>query len=144
MQKGNKSLIKKIYSKQIIFTIIGLVIIVLISIPLAKNVSKLYKVNQEVDNFKIEIKNLGSKNSQLNNLISYLESDQYIENEARLNLNLKKPGETVYAINNKDEEENASTKNSNIDSIQTSPSLDMNNSHEVTNLSRWINYFFNK
>ena len=62
-------------------------------------------------------------------MIDYLNSDQSLEEEARLNLNLKKSGEQVIVIN--DIENKATTTSSIV------PSKNKNN------LAKWRDYFFN-
>jgi len=62
MSLQKKNFFKSLFTKQILFTIAGMTIITLISIPLAKNVTKQYKVNKEIDILKNEIANLGEKN----------------------------------------------------------------------------------
>ena len=65
---------------------------------MAKNVIKQYRINKEIKSFKNEISSLGNKNNELKNFVSYLESDQFAEEQARLKLNLKKPGEELTVI----------------------------------------------
>ena len=76
-----------------------------------------------------------NKNSQLKNVITYLESDQFVDEKARLNLNYKQPGEEVVVIKNKE-----TTANGNKDqgSIGTSAEV------EKSNIQKWIKYFFKK
>jgi len=137
MHQRDKNIFKKIFSSQVVLTIIGLLIIVFISIPLAKNVSKQYKFNKEIDNLKAEIGGLENKNSQLKNLISYLESDQFVDEKARLNLNYKKVGENVVVI--KDQGEEASSDNKkNIDYSQLKDDLA---DDKESNFQKWIFYF---
>ena len=136
MINKEKSLVKRILSNQFILSIVGLIIIILISFPLAKNVSKQYKVNKEIESLKMEINGLQNKNSQLKNLISYIQSDQFIDESARKNLNYKKAGENVVIINNVETTE------------KKDDGLAVNNSQNETsavienNADKWVKYFF--
>jgi hypothetical protein len=62
-------------------------------------------------------------------MIKYLNSEQSVEAQARLNLNLKKPGETVVVI---EKEENKLSQE------------EVNSKHQApeSNLLKWWQYFF--
>ena len=139
MSFQKKNIIKLAYSKQIVLTVIGLLTIVFISIPLAKNVSKQYRVNKEIDSLKNEIGDLGNKNSQLKSLVSYMQSDQFVDEKARLNLNYKQPGENVIVIKNEDKKEIASQA-----SGATSPEANDQNLKSNNNFQKWLKYFLRK
>ncbi len=76
----------------------GVITIILISIPLAKNISQRYEIDQEIKEMESEIAELESRNRSLSGVISYLESDRFIEEQARLQMGLKKHGEEVAVI----------------------------------------------
>lgn len=141
MSLPRKSLFKNAISKQIILSIIGFIIIVLISVPLAKNVSKQYKVNKEIDSLRSEITDLGSKNSQLKDLISYMQSDQFVDEKARLNLNYKQPGESVVVVNDKTSEQSDEKK---FGSANVDTSKDNQKQSENNNFKKWSKYFLKK
>ncbi|MFA4834241.1 MAG: septum formation initiator family protein [Patescibacteria group bacterium] len=122
---------KIIYSQKFL-ALIGLGLVVLISFPLAKNVSKRYYLSREIKELDKEIAEFESKNKDLKQLITYLESEQFVEEKARLNLGLKKEGEKVVEI--KDDvfaTTTVSLGGENRDGPGTS-----------FNLRRWWNYFF--
>lgn len=135
MYKKENSLIKKFLSNQSILTILGLIIVVLISFPLAKNVSKQYKINKEIDLLKGEINNLSNKNSQLKTWINFIESDQFIDEKARLDLNYKKQGENVVVINEKEET---------ADTAANASASEPNAKTNINNFEKWCIYFFKK
>lgn len=140
VNRGKKNNLKKIFFNQNFLTLVGLTVIILISFPFAKNAIKQHKINQEISDFKKEIVNLQNKSSDLKNFVSSLESDQFVEEYARLNLNLKKPGEekTVIKI---DADGFASTSES--DQIFNIPGRKKTESvPEPPNPKKWLNYFF--
>ena len=93
---------RKIFSRLIfnpkILASLGLIIIVLLSFPIAKNASQRYAVNNEIKELEKEIKSMEGRNAKLNQLIDYFGSNQYIEEQARLNFGLKKKGEETAVI----------------------------------------------
>jgi cell division protein FtsB len=111
-----------------------LIIIILISIPLAKNLTKKRSVNLEIKELEEEINRLESSSENLKGLIDYLESDQFVEEQARLKLGLKKPGEEAVVIKElpKDSSVNLNGNKNN--------ELNINNS----NYYKWFKYFFVK
>jgi len=134
MQK-EKNILNKIIFSPIALSIVGLVIIVAISIPLARNISKQYEINKEMKDLENEISNLESKNNKLNGLIEYLESEEFVDEKARLNLNYKKEGEEVVVIKEKE-----LISDHNIDGLISGF---RDNNEGASNPKKWWNYFFN-
>lgn len=119
----------RFFSSQRVLAIIGLVFLLLIIFPLAKIYTQKHLVEQEINDVKKEIDNFESTNQDLKEMISYLESDQSLEEQARINLNLKRPGEKVIVI----ETPKIST---------TSDDVNKNTISE-SNFTKWWDYFFN-
>jgi len=136
MIKDKKNFLRTVFSSQIALTVLGFIIVVGISIPLAKNVSKQYRIGKEIKELEDEITYLENNNSELQQLVKYLESDQFALEQARSNLNYKQPGEEVVVIKNDDDREGENpaaiaaggTKNASIEA--------------KSNPGRWWNYFF--
>ncbi|MCK4553355.1 septum formation initiator family protein [Candidatus Parcubacteria bacterium] len=105
IKNSKKNFITRILFNSKTFALLGLIIIILISIPLAKKVSQRYKIDQEIKDLEAEIADLENKNVNLGEFINYLESDQFIEEQARLQFGLKKEGEEVAVIKNEDMEQ---------------------------------------
>ena len=128
-------------SNQIVLSILGVLIVVAISMPLAKNLSKQYKVNKEITQLSQEINDLDGKNEELKNLIDYLETDQFTDQQARLNLNYKKNGENVLVIKSKDDNYSSDDLNNSIKSLYKINNTKEVKNKEVSNPLRWWNYF---
>lgn len=118
-----------LFSNQRFLAIIGLIFLVLIIFPLARTYSQKRVVEKEIADVKKQISEFERVNQDLKEMIVYLNSDQSLEEEARLNLNLKKNGEQVVVIS--DESSSASTSSFIIPSKNKS------------NLAKWRDYFFN-
>ena len=132
INRRGKFFSKIIYSPKFL-ALIGLGLVVLISFPLAKNVSKRYHLNKEIKELDKEIAEFESKNKDLKQLITYLESEQFVEEKARLNLGLKKEGEKVVEI----KDDNSTTTASLREGEQADLGI-------FSNLRQWWNYFFNR
>lgn len=90
---------RRLVMSQRFLAIIGLVFLVLVFLPLAKTYSQRKLVEKEIKDVEKQISDAEKKNRELAEMIQYLQSPQYLETQARLNLNLKKPGESVIVIN---------------------------------------------
>lgn len=130
-----KNTLNKILFSPALLSVLGLAVIIIISIPLARNISKQYKINKEVEELENEISELENQNNKLGGLIEYLESDQFIDEKARLNLNYKKEGEEVVIIKEKEIVID--------DSAINLLDADKNNNKNASNPKKWWNYFFN-
>ena len=142
-KKDKQNLLTRILFNQKTLALVGLAVIILISFPLAKNISQRYKISQEIKELESEINNLENQNTNLKEFIGYLESDQFVEERARLNLGLKKEGEEVAVIsgeaakiqNNGNKEEGATTGIFGIEKEEPAK--------PAGNPRKWWRYFFN-
>jgi len=88
-----------------------------------------------------EIRRIEEKNSGLKELASYLESDQFIEGEARLKLSLKKNGEEVAGIK---DPVSGTEKESEPSTVYNMPGREnLRPEKAETNPEKWFKYFFN-
>lgn len=133
---------EKIFFNQKFLTLLGLAVIILISFPLAKNTIKQYRINKEISGLKKEIAALENKNVDLKNFVAYLESGQFAEEQARLNLGLKKPGEELTVIKPA-AGQGRSDAASSAAPIFNIPGLEKAKpAAKQSNPKKWLNYFF--
>ena len=132
---------KKIFFNQKFLAWLGLSVIILISFPFAKSTLKQYRINKEISELKKEIGALQNKNIDLKNFVSYLASDQFAEEQARLNLGLKKPGEELTVIKMAASDTLAATSSG--ATIFNIPGYEKNRPVvKQSNPKKWLNYFF--
>jgi cell division protein FtsB len=130
------------------FFLLALVILGLLSVPLSKNLSSRYKINQEIKELEAEAKKTQGKNAELSDLISYLDSEQFVEEQARKNLNLKKAGEDLVVIKGLEnlgiEKTVSDAEPSASQPVWSLPGLEKAASRQVepSNPQRWYRYFF--
>ncbi len=120
-----KNTIIKIFQSRI-FLIILLLITIISALRLSNEIIKRNKINNEISRLKNQMQQLRNEQKSLSSLLNYLQSDAYIEEEARKKFNLAKPGETIIVINNPTDNNNNVTKSSN-DNV----------------INHWWGYFFN-
>lgn len=86
------------FSNPKVFVIIALVFLLLILVPLAKNYSRKSLIEREIAEISQEIAEFENNNKDLQEMISYLQSDQSLEEQARLNMGMRRPGESVAVV----------------------------------------------
>ena len=110
------------------------IIVIIVGAELAQAIRREYKINQEINALKEEITSYSKENNDLEKMMEYYNTLSYKEKEARLKLNLQKPGEKTILVDSPDEE-----------------TPDMEIKKEIksslvgeTNIKKWWNYFFEK
>lgn len=118
----------RLFSSQRFLAILSLTFLIILLFPIAKTYTQKKLMEKEISDIQEEIAVYQKNNQELKEMIAYLESDQSLEEQARLNLNLKKPGEQVVVIDN--------SKNT-VDSSTATTTEET-----VGNFAKWWNYFF--
>ena len=131
-QAHHKNFIKKLLSSKVFLFFIVLALIGLV-ISLGQESYRKYQLTKEINGLKSEIERLEGKNQQLADLMEYFQEGSYLEKEARLKLNLKKPGEKVVVISQPTVAE--------VDE-RIVAETEKEVSHETTNFWKWWEYFF--
>lgn len=108
-------------------TLLLLALITVASITqLSREAMRRHAINAQIRKIEQDMSNLKNKRFELNRIISYLQSDAYIEEEARKKLNLRRPGEAVYVVP---------------DVKQRADDVG-NQAGSMTAAQEWIHYFF--
>jgi cell division protein FtsB len=98
VRKQNSFLQSFIYSK--LYLLIGIFLIVVMSFFVAKEFMNKRGVDSEITNLKGEIQKLEGSNVDLQKLVQYLGSDDYVKQEAKLKFGYREAGEQVVVISN--------------------------------------------
>ena len=135
-----QSVVQIFFSKAKLIVIIGFILLALIAVPLVRKINQKRALDSEIQVLSEQATRLEQKNSDLQDVMGYLESSGFAEKEARLNLDLKKPGEQVVVIKGN---RNATSTAENTNSVFSVPGLDKEVAAPyVSNAQRWRNYFF--
>jgi cell division protein FtsL len=86
--------------------IVLIIAVFLVAWPASKNYLKDRALSKEIAKVEAEIKKYEADNQSLSEAISYLASDQALEDRARMDLNLKKPGEEIIVVKEINPEKN--------------------------------------
>lgn len=101
-ERKKKSAFAVFFSSPLFLSLVLLGLLAAIIFPLYKNMTNRYRIDDEIKGLQAEIDALETGNKDLKKLLSYLQSDQFAEREARLNFGMKKEGESVVVIKEED------------------------------------------
>jgi hypothetical protein len=95
-----------------------------------------WKVDQEIEGLKSQVSSLESQKHSMTELLGKMKTDSYVEQEARLRFNLKKPGEHVVLFEEGDTNTRmAWSESTTTDSGAVAPA-------EIQSIPRrWLHYF---
>lgn len=124
----------KIKSNSKILPAVFLIIIIVVGAELAQAIRREYEINKEIDSLKEEITRYDKENNDLEKMMEYYNTLSYKEKEARLKLNLQKPGEKTILVDPPTKTE-----------LEMEIKKEVENSlKDQTNIKKWWNYFFEK
>ncbi len=101
-------------------------LVLLVGISLSKRLYQQHYLNSEISRLQNEIGAVEKQNAEFSELLRYLQTESFTEEEARLKLGLKKPGEEVVVITDQDD-----------------PASKVDNNVGQSNPLKWWFYFFN-
>ena len=123
---------KRLASKTVLLA--GLLLLLLFSDNFIRSRSGNRAINREISSLETEMSQLERDNSRLAELIKYLNSPAYLEEKARTDLGLRKPGERAVIV--PDTGTSPAAEAANASTSTTSPA--------TSNPGRWWRYFFAK
>ncbi len=108
MKKQKQSALKRFFSSRL-FLILALICAILIAFGYARAYYQDYKIRQEINALQDDVKNLEHKKLESMEILKYVTSEAFVEEKARTELNMKKPGEKVMIIKSQVEVEKKET-----------------------------------
>lgn len=99
MSKKEKTALRRFFGSRW-FLLTALIAALLVAFGYARAYYQNYRVNQEIKILQEQVRNLEHKKLESMEILKYVTSDAYVEEKARSELNLKKPGENVVFFNN--------------------------------------------
>jgi cell division protein FtsB len=125
-------------NQRIGFIILALIVLVFSSIGLVKEVINKHELKKNINELAGKIADLKKRNADLSETINYFQSMDFVEQEARTKLNLRKPGEKIIVVNG------SLDNNSNgvVDGAVPLATSALNEGQEKTNPQKWWDYFF--
>ena len=119
---------KNFFSSQI-FVVIVAIVAVMVVFEYARAYYQDYQVCQEIAYLEDQAKKMESKKVELLEVLKYVKSDNFVEEKARTELNLVKPGEQVMVVPQIKDRSNRQ-ENEAVVRLKNIP-----------NYQKWLNYF---
>jgi cell division protein FtsB len=142
--RANKTSIVRRVVKWRWFFVVNIIIVVLLGMSLGREVVRNRSISAEITDLEIEADGLIARNIEISDLRTAMQTESFVEREARLKLGMKKPGETVLVVydNGTDSSEGDDSEDLN-DPLGFV--LDGTDDYDtVTNTSKWWYYFFER
>lgn len=117
-------------------------LIAFVGFAVAKKAWSKYKLEKEIQELQSQIANLEKGNRELEGLIGYLSTDDFLEREARARLNLKKTGEKVAILALLEKKEEIAGGQGDADLALSPKDRVKEKSGWAANAWRWWEYFF--
>ncbi|MBI3963927.1 MAG: septum formation initiator family protein [Candidatus Kerfeldbacteria bacterium] len=76
----------------------SIVVLLFLAVSFGREILRRYEIKREIGNLQNEIDVLARRNSELTDLMAYLNTNSFQEREARVKLGLQKAGESVVLI----------------------------------------------
>lgn len=147
-QSHHQAFIKKLLSSKLFLFLISFALVGL-TVSVGRESYRKYQLTKEINRLKSEIERLEKEDQNLANLLEYFEDESYLEKEARLKLNLQKPGEKLVVISEDREDQpkqdvqgNLASNHSNVQGEDGREDADWSNREEEVNFWKWWEYFF--
>lgn len=123
--------------------VVNFLVIVFLGLSLSREVVRSRAIGSEIAQLQAQADELAAQNIDLSELRTAMQTESYIEREARLKLGMKKPGETVVVV----QEEGTDTRRQEIGDASDPLDFvldDQETAVAVANPTKWWYYFFDK
>jgi len=124
MKQTKRPLREAVYNSNIFIVILAIALLYS-TIKVGKELTRRWQINREIANLSEELSKAQGKKDQLQDLIDYLKTDKYVEEQARLQLNLSKSGEKRVDLSGDNQVIALATEQ-----------------EDLANWQKWFNYFF--
>lgn len=121
--------------------ILETLVLLFFAFNVGKEMYKRHTIAIQIKQLEEEIGRLDKNKNDLNSLLTYVKTDNFIEQEAREKLNLAKEGENLILFPDGDVAGTQAEKISENMTIESAPSLS-NQPKKKSNIVKWWQYFF--
>jgi cell division protein FtsB len=121
----------KIFFSSKIFILIVAIVAVMVVFSYARVYYQDYLVRQEIAYLEERVKKMEAKKMELLDVLTYVKSNEFVEEKARTELNMIKPGEQVLVV---------PQAAAYMDGQEEYPVVKLEN---TSNYQKWFRYFFN-
>ena len=127
--KNNNKWAQVFYSRW--FLVVLFLLTILLVISYARAYYQEYQVRKQISDFQDELHSLQAKKIETIDMLKYAQSQSFVEEKARIELNMLKPGENEVVINSGTSF--LSNRQEKVDMVKWTP---------VTNPVKWFKFYF--
>lgn len=130
-----------------LFLAVNVAIFCLLLLSFGKEFARNYQIQREIHALQTQAEALSARHLEIQQLTQAIQTESFIEREARLKLGLSKPGEQVVVIGETGGRSGTATGAESLEAVETllaTPSLEQNDPRSVANFRKWWYYFFDK
>ncbi len=126
-----------------VFLVVNVLVLFLLALSFGKEFARNYTIQREINALQSQADALSARNIEIQQLTQAIQTESFIEREARLKLGLSKPGERVVVIDDGEALTGVSgTPITEEVTTAVSASSDVVEIPEVANPLKWWYYFF--
>lgn len=140
MQERRKERVFKILTSRYFF-VGAIIVLFLLSLGVVKKMARDYTIDSEIDRLKAEVQALEKTSNEFSDAVRYLDSDRFIEDEARAKLGMQKSGESVIIITD-NKKEDARSGEEHREFLKVAGAESAENEVAASNPELWWKYFF--
>lgn len=100
--RQKKTRIRRFFASRL-FLILSLVVAILIALGYARAYYQDYQIKEEIRELEQEVGRLETKKLESLEILKYVMSDAFVEEKARTELNMRKPGEQLVVIDREEQ-----------------------------------------
>ena len=131
-----------IITSQIFISLILLALLAFLLAPTIKNYRQQHQIDEEITVLKQQIAQAEKQNNDFKKMLDYLQSDSFAQEQARVNLGLKQPGEKVAIITDQQAPTEAETITAEAQAVANNSLINSQALRLLENLQKWLDYFF--
>jgi len=139
----NDPFLKKLFQWRLFF-VVNVLLILFLGVTLGRDYLKTHEIQKEINDLQAEAGSLQAKNLSMSELQTAIQTESYIEREARLKLGMKKPGENVVIFTSSPTPQPTETSEDHDPSDPLRLVLDTESKKTVANATKWWYYFFDQ
>jgi cell division protein FtsB len=146
--KKQSSFIRRLLGLRVVL-VVNVVILILLSLSFGREFVRNYSIQKDVAELRQTAKQLEARNLEIAEMHTQMQTESFIEKEARLKLGLKKPGERVIVVQEDGEgqaperEENTANAAGREEATFEQAS-DRDDKQSISNAKKWWYYFFDQ
>jgi len=144
MRDSQNLFLKRILKWRFLF-VVNLLLILFISVSLGREIFRSQDIQKDIDALQVEADELATKNMAIKEFYTAMQTESYIEREARLKLGMKKEGEDVVIVQRAEKgEEVEKGEEGGDENDPLGLIINENSTQKLANPTKWWYYFFNK